>query len=91
MYYFYNIILYGDDAARADGILTKSQALYSKFNLPHHLATAALSVYHSHAYTHTRKTGTRWFRAVTPDKQTINLLGEKDEDARRIMYPYYIL
>lgn len=78
-----------------DGLLTKSQALYAKFNLPHHPATAALSVYHlhththKHTHTHARKTGTRRFRAVIPDKQTINLLGEKDAASYNACVLYY--
>jgi len=71
-------------------------AIYAKFNLPHRPATAALSVYHSPTLAHTRthtltRHYARRFRAVTPDKQTINLLGEKDENARVVCVLYNIV
>lgn len=44
---------------------------------------------HTHAHTHWHETGTRRFRAVIPDKQTINLLGEKDAASYNACVLYY--
>jgi len=103
VYIFYNCItstiLYymGTMLSGASVYIDKiPSAIYAKFNLPHRPATAALSVYRSLTLTHTRthtltRHYARRFRAATPDKQTINLLGEKDENARRICVLYNIV
>jgi len=70
-------------------ILTKSKALYVREIQFASSPSRGRPFCVSHTHTHTR--AQRRFRAVTPDKQTINLPGEKDEDAYNIMHAYIII